>query len=158
MGRTLQICARMGAGRLPCELERTVAMSATTTTIMTVRERGMARRTLWMSLVVLTRNLIPVLWVCRCCFASTCREASDALSKSSANCTCLPLRLHTDYSSHLDSWHGRQESSNRLRPEQRHLREVAASLLRHANVRLQGRLPHHHARLIVTANVRQRTP
>lgn len=42
-----------------------------------------------MSLLVLTRKLIPALWVCRCSSASTCREASDALSKSSANYTCL---------------------------------------------------------------------
>ena len=42
-------------------------------------------------------------------------------------------RLHADYSSHLDSWHGRSELSNRHRPDERHLRDVASYLNRLAN-------------------------
>lgn len=135
--------------------ERTAVVSAATTTTATVGEREMARRTQWMSLVVLTHNLIPVLWVCKCSSASTCREASDALSKSSANYTCLLRRLHAGYSSHLDSWHGRQEPSNRCRPVQRHLRDIAVSL----DILLTSvcrAVPYQQARLTSTANGCQR--
>lgn len=58
--------------------------------------------------------------------------------KSSANYTCLLRRLHADCSSHLDSWHGQQELSNRCRPEQRRLRDVAVSLEHLDNVCMQG--------------------
>jgi hypothetical protein len=61
-------------------------------------------------------------------------------------------RLHTDYSSHLDSWHGRCELSNRHRPDERHLRDVTAPLNRLANVCLQGCMSHRQARLTSTAN------
>lgn len=56
-------------------------------------------------------------------------------------------RLYADCSSHLDSWHGRQDLSNRHRPDEQHLRDVAAPLYHFANVCLQGCVPHRQARL-----------
>lgn len=75
MGRTLQICARMGAGRLPLELEWARASGSSVCNSNHDNDRRRARNGEADDVDVtgsINPRLILALWICRCSYASTC--------------------------------------------------------------------------------------